>query len=177
MIHKFQLILYTFKFNLKIFLMGKKKYVQFHNITFKMPESQLLIGLETSFKNRESIECQHVLYIKSVHLVLSPPPLAYGLYTCENVDIFGRPLSFQTTISHIFLALLVAETQASKGYEHFGTRYGQFVFNMFWNITIMHFKGHLDILHNINTSVTLQWKLRIIKCYAYYHMLAFTSFF
>ncbi len=28
-----------------------KKCVQFHNITFKMPESQLLIGLETSFKS------------------------------------------------------------------------------------------------------------------------------
>ncbi len=28
-----------------------KIFVQFHNIKFKMPESQLLIGLETSFKN------------------------------------------------------------------------------------------------------------------------------
>ncbi len=27
------------------------KYVQFHNIQFKMQESQLLIGIETSFKN------------------------------------------------------------------------------------------------------------------------------
>ncbi len=35
-----------------MFHMGtKKKEVQFHNINFKMPESQLLIGLETSFKN------------------------------------------------------------------------------------------------------------------------------
>ncbi len=41
-----------------------------------MPESQLLIGLETSFKLTESSECQHLLYIyiKSVHLVLPPPP-------------------------------------------------------------------------------------------------------
>ncbi len=27
------------------------KHVQFHNIKFKMPESQLLIGLESSFQN------------------------------------------------------------------------------------------------------------------------------
>ncbi len=51
MICKFPLILYTFKFNLKIFRVGTKQYVQFNNIKFKMPESQLLIGLETSFKN------------------------------------------------------------------------------------------------------------------------------
>ncbi len=29
----------------------------------------------------------------SVHLVLPPPPLAYGVYTCENIDIFGWPLT------------------------------------------------------------------------------------
>ncbi len=36
---------------LDIFCGNKIKYVQFHNIKFKMPESQLLIGLEISFKN------------------------------------------------------------------------------------------------------------------------------
>ncbi len=34
----------------RYFLCAQGKYVQFHNIKFKMPESQLLIGLETSFK-------------------------------------------------------------------------------------------------------------------------------
>ncbi len=46
------IVYFQTKFNLKIFLVGtKKKYVQFHNINIKMPEFQLLIGLETSFKN------------------------------------------------------------------------------------------------------------------------------
>ncbi len=58
-----------------------------------MPESQLLIGLETSFKLIENSECQHLFYIKSIHLLLPPPHLAYGLYTCENVDNYGWPLS------------------------------------------------------------------------------------
>ncbi len=36
------------KFNLKIYILCiQRKYVQFHTITFKMPNSQLLIGLET----------------------------------------------------------------------------------------------------------------------------------
>ncbi len=64
MICKFQLILYTFKFNLKIFLVGTKIiYVQFHNIKFKMPESQLLIGLETSFKNWQKALNGNIYYI------------------------------------------------------------------------------------------------------------------
>ncbi len=58
MICKFQLKLYTSKFNLKIFLVGTKTYVQFHNIKFKMPQSQLLIELETSFKTWQ--KAQHV---------------------------------------------------------------------------------------------------------------------
>ncbi len=36
--------------------------------------------------------CQHLFPIKSVHLVL-PPPLAYGLYTCENVHNYGWSLT------------------------------------------------------------------------------------
>ncbi len=48
------------------------KYVHFHNIKFKMPKSQLLIRLETSCKNGE--KAQHAFPIKSIHLVLSPPP-------------------------------------------------------------------------------------------------------
>ncbi len=47
MIYRLQLILYTSKFNLNIyFLCIQRKYVQFHNIKFKMPKSQLLKGLD-----------------------------------------------------------------------------------------------------------------------------------
>ncbi len=60
MIYTLQLIWHTSTFNLKIyFLCIQRKYVQFHNIKFKMPKSQLLIGLETSFKNGQ--KAQHVI--------------------------------------------------------------------------------------------------------------------
>ncbi len=93
MIYRLKLILYTSKFNLNIyFLCTQRKYVQFHNMKFKMPKSQLLIGLETSFKNRQKAWYWHYLFpIRSVHLVL-PPPLAYGLYTCESIANYGKPL-------------------------------------------------------------------------------------
>ncbi len=52
MIYRLQLIIYNSKFNLKIyFLCIQRKYVQFDNIKIKMTKSQLLIVLETSFKN------------------------------------------------------------------------------------------------------------------------------
>ncbi len=54
--------------------MGNKYNVLFHNIKFKMPESQLLIGLETSIRNWQKailkLRMSTLLYIKSVHLVL-----------------------------------------------------------------------------------------------------------
>ncbi len=53
-----------------------------------MPESPLLIGLETSFK---SSEWQYLFDIESVHLVLAAPSLAYGLYTCEMLTIMDSP--------------------------------------------------------------------------------------
>ncbi len=95
MIYRLQLIWYTSKFNLKIyFLCVQRKYIQFHIIKFKMPKFHLLIWLETSSKNwLKAQHCQHLFPIKSVHLVfLHPPPLAYGLYTCENVDNYGWPI-------------------------------------------------------------------------------------
>ncbi len=58
-----------------------------------MPESQLLIGLETSFKKlTECSECQHILYIKA-YIWFYSLPLAYGLYACENIDNYGLPLN------------------------------------------------------------------------------------
>ncbi len=74
MICKFQIILYTFKFNLKIFLVGTKKYVQLHNIKFKMPESQLLIGLETSFKNSQKALNVNIYYILKAYIWCYPSP-------------------------------------------------------------------------------------------------------
>ncbi len=74
MICKFQLILYTFKFNLKIFLVGTKKKVQFHNIKFKMPESQLLIELETSFKNWQNALNVNMYYILMRTSGVTPSP-------------------------------------------------------------------------------------------------------
>ena len=39
---------------------------------------------------------QHLSYLKSVHCYLTPPPLVYALYACENVDNCERPLSSLT---------------------------------------------------------------------------------
>ncbi len=69
----------------------QKKYVQFHNIKFKMPESQLLIGLETNFQNRQKALNVNINHILKAFIWCYPSPLANGLYTCENVNIFGRP--------------------------------------------------------------------------------------
>ncbi len=73
----------------------KKIDIQFHkNIKFQMTESHILIGLVTSFKNlTESSVCQHLFYIKCIHLLLPPRPLAYGLHACENVDNYGWPFT------------------------------------------------------------------------------------
>ncbi len=76
MICKFQLILYTSKFNLKIFLVKQKKYVQFHNIKLKMPESQLLIGLETSFKNQQKAQNVNIYSILKAYIWCYTLPLA-----------------------------------------------------------------------------------------------------
>ncbi len=47
MMYRLQLIWHTSTFNLKLyFLCIQRKYVQFHNITFKMPKSQILIQLD-----------------------------------------------------------------------------------------------------------------------------------
>ncbi len=74
MIYRLQLILYTSKFNLKIFLVYTK-YVQFHNIKFKMPNFQFLIGLQTrALKTDRKLIYQHLFPIKIIHLVLPPPP-------------------------------------------------------------------------------------------------------
>ncbi len=55
-----------------------------------MPESQLLMGLETSFKNSQ--KAQNINILKA-YIWCYPLPLAYGLYTCENVDNYGWPLN------------------------------------------------------------------------------------
>ncbi len=68
MIRKFQLILYTSKFNLKIFHVEQIENVQFHNIKFKMPESQLLIGLETSFKNWQKAQNVNIYSILNAYI-------------------------------------------------------------------------------------------------------------
>ncbi len=51
------------KFNLNMyFLWIQRKYVQFHNMKFKMPKSQLLIGLETSFKNWQKAQNVNIYF-------------------------------------------------------------------------------------------------------------------
>ncbi len=61
-----------------------------------MPESQLLIGLDTSFKNRQKALNVNIysisVYIKSIHQLLLPPPLPYGLYAWKNVDNYELSL-------------------------------------------------------------------------------------
>ncbi len=118
-IYRLQLILYTSKFNLKIyFVYIQRKYAQFHNIKFEMPTSQLLIGLETSFKNwQKAWSMLPFISLKNLHLVLPPSPLAYSLFTCENVDNYGWPLSHLLTwcsftcklIAPVFLAATLSK--------------------------------------------------------------------
>ncbi len=54
------------------------KYVQFHNIKFKMPESQLLIGLETSFKNWQKAQNVNIYAILQAYIWFYPIPPTYG---------------------------------------------------------------------------------------------------
>ncbi len=59
-----------------------------------MPESQLLIGLETSFKNCQKAQNVNMYSILKVYICFYALPLAYGLYDCENVDNYGWPLRY-----------------------------------------------------------------------------------
>ncbi len=75
MIYRLQLILYTSKSNLKIyFLCIQSKYVQFHNIKFKMPKSPPLIELETSFKNGQKAQHVNIYYLSKAYIWCYPPP-------------------------------------------------------------------------------------------------------
>ncbi len=100
-------IVYTSKFNLNIyFLWIQRKYVQFHNMKFKMPKSQLLIGLETSFKNWQKAQNVNIYVPSKVYIWSYPiPPLVYGLNTCENVDNYGWPLTYLQ--SHTYITYVV----------------------------------------------------------------------
>ncbi len=69
-----------------------KKYFNFTNIKFKMQDSQLLIGLETSFKNWQKAQNVNIYSILKAY-IWCYPLLAYGLYACENVDNYGWPLT------------------------------------------------------------------------------------
>ncbi len=103
MIYRLQLMLYSSKFNLNMYLLCiQRKYVQFHNIKFKIAKSQLLIGLETSFSNWQKAQHVKMYFPSKVYIWCYPPyPLVYGLYTYENVDNYGWPLSSHN-ISCIF---------------------------------------------------------------------------
>ncbi len=57
-----------------------------------MPESQFLIGLETSFKNWQKAQNVNIYSILKAYIWFYPLPLAYGLYACENVNNYGLPL-------------------------------------------------------------------------------------
>ncbi len=100
MSYRLQLIVYTSKFNLNIyFLWIQRKYVQFHNMRFKMLKYQLLIGLETSFKNWQKAQNVNIYFPSKVDIWSYP--LVYGLYTCENVDNYGWPLTMVTGRYHL----------------------------------------------------------------------------
>ncbi len=62
-----------------------------------MPKSSLLIGLETSLKTDNNLGMSTFISHQKHTSGLTPLPLAYGLYTCENVDNYGWPL-FHTSI-------------------------------------------------------------------------------
>ncbi len=68
-------------------------YVQFYNIKFRKPKSQLLLGLEASFKMDIKLRMTTFISFQKHIFGITPSSLAYGLYTCENVDNYGWPLS------------------------------------------------------------------------------------
>ncbi len=58
-----------------------------------MPESQFLIGLETSFKKlTESSECRHLFHIKSMHRVLPPSPQRTVCKLVKMLKMMDGPL-------------------------------------------------------------------------------------
>ncbi len=54
-----------------------------------MPKSQLLIGLETSFKTDRKLRMSTCTSHKQLTSGVTPSPILYSLYTCENVDNYG----------------------------------------------------------------------------------------
>ncbi len=58
-----------------------------------MPESQLLIELETSFNNWQKAQNVNIYSILKTYIWCYPLRLAYGVYACENVDNYGIPSS------------------------------------------------------------------------------------
>ncbi len=82
MIYRLQLIWYTSKFNLNIyFLCIQRKYGQFHNIKFKMPTFQLLIWLETSFKNWQKAQHVNIYFLSKVYIYSYPLPPLHSVCT------------------------------------------------------------------------------------------------
>ncbi len=99
MIYRLQLILYTSKFNLKIyFLYIQIKYVQFHKIKFKMPKSQLLIGLENSFKNWQKAQNVNIYFSSKAYVWFYPFPCTWWGYQMTKTVQNGGPQA----ISQIF---------------------------------------------------------------------------
>ncbi len=66
-------------------------YVQFHNITFKIPEYELLKGLETSFKHRQKAQNVNIYSILKVYICFYPllPSVRFvGLWKCWQLWMF-----------------------------------------------------------------------------------------
>ncbi len=101
-----------------------------------MPESQLLIGLETSFKNLQKAQNVHIYSILKAYIWFYPLPLVYGLYTCENVENYGWPLNRLckqltrgdtccaevTNRAYVLAGVIKCDNRLRSGMEYFGLK-------------------------------------------------------
>ncbi len=104
MIYRLQLIilLYTSKFNLNIlyFLWIQRKYIKFHNMKFKMPKSQLLIRLETSFKNWHNVQNVNIYFSSKAYICCYPlPPSVRCVHLWKCWQLRMAPLMY---MEHVF---------------------------------------------------------------------------
>ncbi len=95
-----------------------------------MPESHLLIRLETSFKNWQKAQNVNIYSILKAYIWFYslPPPIVYGLYTCENVNNYGWPLSpLNLFIKSLFVTISVL--------RHFVRMFDyKITYRFFWHI-------------------------------------------
>ncbi len=92
--YKLQLILYTSKLNLTIFLVCAKNIDSISQYKIYNAKSHHLVGLENSFKNRQKVQNVNIYSqskLKSVHLVLPTPPKHVVCMSVKMLTIMDGP--------------------------------------------------------------------------------------